>query len=417
MALNFEYSLTNSKGMKKVVSFDGLEFPIVIAPTLHGEPLLTAQAIYYLSQMESAVRIRFEQHDSVPKHASHKELERHFEYVIDNYLFEYSKAHPDDQLTSKITDLKYWRDNGHTYLGYDQNNTLALALDTLNDTSVIKVSNDDLPTKDHWNDWCLVSNYTSEYIDRYVNSMHSILGKTVKVETEDHDELGTGKFELPLVHVDDGLLTYYQACMLEVIQPHRLVIKNDAVLVSRGMKSDSDFSLPLKEIRASKYYDADLLSYYFAAVREHLPISKYRCYYNVLEYFFEEAPKALSETAKNEREQISCVARWVAQPGELLNFIKARGEFYIQAIENELETSSGVKIKSISISSLSLEKDISEWLYAIRCAIVHSKKTRKGNVEARLVPYSEDERIAELAVPIIQHLAILCIDRDGQVKN
>jgi hypothetical protein len=416
MALNFEYALTNSMGMMNVVSFQGLEFPIVIAPTLHGEPLLTAQALYYLSRMESAVRIRFEKPDMIPKHNSPQELERRFEYIIDNYLFEYSKKHPQSQITSKITDLKYWRNEGHTYLGYDENSTLALALDTLNDDSIIQVSNVDLPTKDHWNDWCLVSNYTSEYIDLYVNSMQSILGKTVWVETKDHDELGTGKFELPLVQVDKGILTYYQACMLEVLQPHQLDARNGFVLVSRGFKSESSFSIPLEEIRAEKYYDADLLSYYFAGVREHLPISKFRCFYNVLEYFFEEAPKELGESAKNEREQISCVVRWISSPGTIKIFIESQGKSFVEKIGRDFITSSGVKINHVDLSLPNVEHKISEWLYTIRCAIVHSKKTKKGSIEARLVPYSEDEKLVILAVPIIQCMAILCIEKDGETK-
>lgn len=416
MALSFEYALTNSKGMKKVVSFEGLEFPIVIAPTLHGEPLLTAQALYYLSRMESAARIRFEKHELVPKHNSDQELERRFEYIIDNYLFEYSKKHPQEQITSKITVLKYWKNDWHTYVGYDENNTLALALDTLNDDSIVEVSNDDFPAKGHWNDWCLVSNYTRKYIDAYVNSMQSVLNKTVRVETKDHDELGTGKFVLPLVQVDDGILTYNQACMLEVLQPHRLDTKNGLVFVPRGFKSDGNFELPLEEIRTEKYYDPDLLSYYFAAVREHLPISKFRCFYNVLEYFFEVAPKELGEQAKNEREQLSCVVRWIASPGSIKNFIDSQSESYAQKIEMDLISSSGVRINAVALSLPNLEQRISEWLYAMRCGIVHSKRTRKGKVEARLVPYSEDETIAELAVPIIQHLAILCIEKDGEVQ-
>src|ERR1035437_8509923 len=326
MAQIFEYALTNSMGMKKVVSFEGLEFPIVIAPTLHGEPLLTAQALYFLSRMESAARFRFEKHELIPKHDSDKELERKFEYIIDKYLFEYSKQHPQEQITSKITDFKYWENDGLTYLGYDENNTLALALDTLNDDSIIEVSNEDFPHKGRWYDWCLVSNYTSKFIDTYVNSMQSILAKVVRVETKGHDELGTGKFELPLVRVDDGILTYYQACMLEVIQPRRLDTRNGLVIVSRGFESEGDFVLLLEEIRAEKYYDADLLSYYFAAVREHLPISKFRCFYNVLEYFFEVAPKELGEQAKSEREQISCVVKWVASPGSIKDFIDSRGD-------------------------------------------------------------------------------------------
>jgi len=416
MAQNFEYSLTNSSGMKKVVSFEGLEFPIIIAPTLHGEPLLTAQALYYLSRMESAVRIRFEKGELIPKHNSKQEFERRIEYIIDNYLFEYSKKHPQEQITSKITDYKYWKNDGYTYRGFDENKTLALTLDTLNDDSIIEVSNDDLPTKEHWNDWCLASNYAREYIDLYVNSMQSILGKTVNVETKNHNELGTGKHMLPLLQVDEGILNYYQAEMLEVLQPHQLNARNGFVFISRGFKSSGDFALPLEEIRAEKYYDADLLSYYFAAVREHLPISKFRCFYNVLEYFFEEAPKQLGEETRNEREQIACVVRWIASPGAIKKFIDSQDESYARKIEMDLITSTGEQIKAIALSSPNLEENISQWLYAIRCAIVHSKKTRKGNIQARLVPYSADERLAELVVPIIQHLAILCIEKDGEVQ-
>lgn len=416
MAINYEYALTNSKGMKKVVSFEGLAFPILIAPTLHGEPLLTAQAIYYLNRLESAVRIRFEDPRALPKHRSNKERERWFEYIIDNYLFEYSKRHPYEQLTSKITDLKYWKNDGHTYIGYDENNTQALALDTLNDRSVLEVGNEDLPSIEHWNDWCLVSNYTGEYIATYVKSMTSVLTKTVKVKTNGHDELGTGEFELPIVRPESGVLNYYQACMLEVLQPNRIKAVDGCVLVSRGMQSTDNFTLPFESIMASKYYDADLLSYYFAAVREDLPISRFRCFYNVVEYFFEDAPKHLGETAKTEREQISCVLRWVTDSSSLGQFIRTLGQSFVAAIEQELLTSSGVKIKAIKIASRDLDRAISEWLYAIRCAIVHSKKTRKGNVEARLVPYSEDEELAALAVPIVQHLAVLCIDKDGEVK-
>jgi len=416
MAQVFEYALTNSKGMKKVVSFKGLEFPIVIAPTLHGEPLLTAQAFYYMSSLESAARIRFEKDELIPKHNSDQELEQRFEYIIDNYLFEYSKKHPEERITSKITDLKYWKNKSNTYLGYDEQNTQALALDTLNDDSIIEVSNDDRPTKGHWMDWCLVSNYTTEYIDYYVKSMQSVLNMKVRVETKDHEDLGTGKFVLPLVQVDNGILTYYQACMLEVLGPYRLDVKNGFVVVSRGFNSDGNFALPLEEIRADKYYDADLLSYYFAAIREHLPISKFRCFYNVLEYFFEVAPQELGEQAKNEREQISCVVRWIASAGSIKSFIESQDESFARKIEMDLIASSGVRINAVDLSMPKLEQRISEWLYAIRCAIVHSKKTKKGKVAARLVPYSEDETIAELAVPIIQQLAILCIEKDGEVQ-
>ena len=347
MAINFEYPLTNSLDMKKVVSFEGLEFPIVIAPTLHGEPLLTTQAFYFLSRLESAARIRFENPELIPEHNSQEELERRIEYIIDNYLFEYSKIHPNERITSKITNLKYWKNYGHTYLGYDNNNTIALALDTLNDDSIIDVSNKDLPNKNYWNDWCLIANYTNEYIENYINSMKQLLDKKVIVETNNHEELGTGKFELPLIQVDESILTYHQAVMLKVLSPENINEKDGKVIVSRGLKMRSDFSLPLEKIQVNKYYDAELLSYYFAGVREHLPISKFRCFYNVLEYFFEEAPTELGENARNEREQISCVVRLVTTSFLILDFIESKGEEYKSKIQEEMIPSSGVKIDGL----------------------------------------------------------------------
>lgn len=79
--INFELALTNSTDLFRVISFEGLEFPIVIAPTIHGEPLLTTQALYYANKLESAVRIRFENADSMPKHNSKDELERRFKVL------------------------------------------------------------------------------------------------------------------------------------------------------------------------------------------------------------------------------------------------------------------------------------------------------------------------------------------------
>lgn len=414
MALNFELALTNSKDMFKVISFEGLEFPITIAPTIHGEPLLTTQALYYANRLESAVRIRFENPTAIPKHNSSEELERRFEYVIDNYLFEYSKKYPEKRLTSKITNLKYWKNDNHTFLGYDEHNTIALAIDALNDDSILEISNDDNPNKDYWNDWCLVKNYTDEYIETFIKSMKSLINKKVKVITKEHEELGSGEFILPLVEVDKSILTYHQATMFELLQPGRLKERGDHVHISRGFDSDDNFSIPLEKIIVKKYYDADLLSYYFAGVREHLPISKFRCFYNVLEYFFEDAPQKLGETAKNEREMISCVVRYFAASYSIENFINSKGIKYKNEIQQELSTSSGVKIKALDISPKDLQQNISLWLYNIRCAIVHSKKTRKGNIESRFVPYTNDEKLVELAVPIIQQFAILCIESDGE---
>lgn len=414
MATTFHYQLANSMGLNRVIFFKGLDFPIVICPTIHGEPLLTTQAFYYLDQLKSVIKVRFDKKSDFPEHKSEQELERKLEYIFDNYLFLYSKKYPNEKLSSKITEYKFWRDVGHTFLGYDMNNTHVLALDAANDDTIVDIKDDKHPDKKYWYDWCLVSNYTNEIFEKYVASMKEVIGKKVYVETNNHDELGTGKFILPLLESRTRLLDYYQANMFEVIDADHIDTSRQKISVSRGVKSDSNFEIPLEVFRASKRYDADLLSYYFAGVREHLPISKFRCFYNVLEYFFEEAPRNLGETARNERKQISCVVRWVSDTGSLQNFIRGLDQEFINRIEKDLVSVNGVKIGAIRSGSPDFDEQVARWLYEIRCACVHSKKTRNGEVSMRFVPYSQDENIVELSISIIQYLAILCIEKDGQ---
>jgi len=418
MAINYEYALTGAKGLCKVLYFEGLEFPIVITPTIHGKPLLTTQAFYYLEQLESVVRIRFENkgEDKVPAHSSINELERKFESIIDNYLFEFSKKYRNLSVTSKIVDLKYWRD-GYTYQGYDENLTLSLTLDTMNDPSICDVTNEDFASKDHWYDWNLIENYTDEYVENYVSSMSKILGKTVDVTVKDHEELGSGSFHMPLLKPNRGILNYHQACMLETIAKYQLNLSSQKIHVSRGMDSDNNYYLPVETFRVEKLYDSDLLSYYFAGVREQLPISKFRCFYNVLEYLFEVAPSELGVRARTEREQISCVVELVTTEADLTSFISISvGNGYAAEIQKDLISESGVNVTSLDLCSGGAISEVARWLYDIRCACMHSKKTYRGNVSARFVPYSNDEDLVGLAIPIIQHLAIICIEKDRELS-
>ncbi|MGR6778341.1 hypothetical protein ACU5B6_01690 [Moritella viscosa] len=299
MAITYEYALTGAQGLSRVLYFEGLDFKIIVVPTIHGKPLLTTQAFYYLEQIESVVKIRFEndETDNIPAHNSRQELERKFEYIIDNYLFEFSKKYPSLGITSKITETRYWHD-GYTYQGYDQNLTQALTLDTLNDPAVIAVKNEDFPDVGHWNDWNLIANYTDSYVETYISSMSSIIAKSVDVEVDGHEELGCGNFQLPLLKTKLGLLNYHQACMLETISLYKLSVDSKKVLVSRGMKSKDNFFIPVESFTVENIYSSELLSYYFAGVREQLPISKFRCFYNVLEYLFEAAPEELGVKAR-----------------------------------------------------------------------------------------------------------------------
>lgn len=150
MALNLQIQLSMGKGLSKAIVFHGLEFSVVVHPTIHGDPILTSQGFYYLEQMESVAEIRFESGDS---HLSENQIE----YLVDNYLFKYSVIHADSQLNTKVTDFKYSRRNSSDiYPLYDQFNTQALLLDELNDTSILSIKSLEGEPEYYFYDYCLV---------------------------------------------------------------------------------------------------------------------------------------------------------------------------------------------------------------------------------------------------------------------
>ena len=311
MADCFLMPLTNSRGLGKIVFFSGLKFPIVITPSLMGEPMLTSQAFYFLERVDSAAAMRFESPADIPS-------EREMEYVIDNYLFEYSKRYPDSKITSKLTEFVYWRDHPDDhYNWFDWRLSECLVLDTLNDDTIVECQDPNHPSKECIYDWCLFRTYFQEASEDYQKKLQAAMAIQATVKTQDHSSLGTGTFNLPIIKVSDGLLTRDQAEMFEVIEPGRPKPRSLVCLVSRGMPSESNFWIDQELISVTNYHDEQLLAYYFSAVRDYSPVSQFKNYYNVLEYFFEDAPGKLGVVATKEKEQIDAVLRWAVSPGNL----------------------------------------------------------------------------------------------------
>jgi len=65
----------------------------------------------------------------MPEYETTEELNDFIEYLIDNYLFEYSKKYPSSKITSKITIFSYWKDDlDNPYFLCDRMNVQYLAL-------------------------------------------------------------------------------------------------------------------------------------------------------------------------------------------------------------------------------------------------------------------------------------------------
>jgi len=413
MPTHADFQLTNSRGLSRIIYCHGLETPVIIAPTVHGEPLLTSQAFYYLEELESVARVTVDE-IAEEHHASEDHLTRRCEYIIDNYLFAYSVQHPESQLSTKITDFRYWRYDGELYRGYDQNHTRALALDWLNDKTICSIENEDYSTRAQWSDWCLARAYIDGALSDYLRAMRQCVAKQVDVQTEGHEFLGTGRQRLPLISASPGRLDYDQAMMLQSIGIRDVAPGEDSALVWRGTPFHGDFRLQQENIRTTRYQSPDLLAYYFAGLRERAPIAQFRCFYNVLEYFFESAPIELCESAASERDQLSCVVRWIANAAEIAEFFDRADSAYQSAVRSEIETSSGQRIRPIGNEAPTIAAEVSRWIYDISCACIHSKSTRRGMVAPRFVPFSRDETAVALAVRLLQWLAVACIEKESE---
>jgi len=116
--------------------------------------------------------------------------------------------------------------------------------------------------------------------------------------------------------------------MFEVVHPEESRPSSSCYQVSRGVASASNFEIPQEELVVTMYHDPSLLSYYFCALRDHSPISQFKNFYNVLEYFFEDAPNILGITARKESEQLEAMIRCTVRASDLNTAIEAIGSEY-----------------------------------------------------------------------------------------
>lgn len=413
MALNIKFQLSGGKGLSKAIVFHGLELKIVVHPTIHGEPILTTQAFYYLDHLEAVAEVRFENMEE-------RISDIRVEYIIDNYLFAYSKKHDDSRISTKVTEPLYWsEDYSQMHLSYDRRSTEALVLDKYNDESVLSIEPLEEDDNTDFCDWCLVKNYSDGIIEEYVSKMNELIHKKILIKvlpTEERD----GYFgKKRLLECGDGLLNYHQAQALDSsFSPRDIKPNQEQVVLKPYIDGGQDSYIPVETIHLEKHYNPTLLSYYFSGLKELNPLTSYVSFYNVLEYYFEEAPKLLDQTARFEKEQLRCVILWLKNNAEISAFLNEKGEDFKRQVRSNIITSTQVEIEGFDFDkSADLIEGLSNWLYSIRCSIVHSKKSRKGSPTSIFEPYSEESNNIQFVIPIIKWLAIACLEKDQEVGS
>lgn len=413
MALNYKIQIEGGKGLNKAVLFTGLSHSMIIHPIIYGEPVLTLQPFYYLEDLESVAQIRF-------KNSEDKLSFSELDYLIDNYLFAYSKNNLDSKLSYKISENKFWQhDANDFYQLVDNRNTEVLVLDFHNDPDVKDIQlikpEDDIELSD----WDIGRNTIFESFRKFINELGSNFEKKVLtfIEPNNHRVGYMGKMRI--IKPSFGLITYSQAIALEDISIDMIKPTDNLIKLHGEISPFCDDHIGLERISTDKLYSPLLLSYYFSGLKEQNPLKSFLSFYNVLEYYFEEAPILSGNTnAKFEKDQLTCVIKLLNDNDNItLTYFNSLKMDLKNKIQMKLSTSTNVDIERLDISSTDFRKELATWLYNIRCAVVHSKKTKKGNITAKFEPYSEAAENVKLAIPIIKWLAILCIEKDYELNN
>lgn len=410
MATTYFMQLDGGKGLMKVLLFSGLSHQILVHPMVHGEPVLTAQAFYYLEQLEAVAKVRCEAQSDYC-------TEEEFEYLVDNYLFEYSKINPKSRLSFKITEGKFWKDDLYDFYSMaDQKDTEVLTLDILNDESVHIIEASDSTDRVDLTDWDIGRNYAREIFEPFQAAMVSLLGKKVEAFVSPSENRAGYMGALKVIKPGYGLITREQAEDLTTISLQLIPCSSTSIKLTAVDVANCCKDLPLERIYSSKHYNPVMLSHYFSGLKELNPLKSFVGFYNVLEYYFEEAPRFLGRPLSNELSQLKCVVELITTAEEIKNFFSNLPAKVYHAIFSDLPTTSGEVIPRI-VNAADLRQDLARWLYEIRCAVVHSKKTRKGLPTPSFEPYSKSTNEVKNTIPLIQWLAVKCIEKDFDLTN
>lgn len=406
-ATNYTLQLYEAKGLCQIIHFSGLEFELLINPYVYGEPLVTAQSVYYLEDLESIAQLRVEH----PKKISESETE----YLIDNYLFKYSLLNNSSKICAKITTPMFWmHDFSEFHQLHDNRNTGALTLDYLNDSSIIQIS--DLEGNEwHPSDYCFAKEFIDEALSESATKIKKIFKEKLFVEIHPDDDRHGYYGKIKLLRQEGTLIDYTQSQSLESIGFHNT--KNNSFKLKSWI-DDDEVELPIEKIVSTEKFSPILLSYYFSGLRERNPLLSFIGYYNVLEYYLEEAPAILGVATGKERVNLRSVISLSTTNTELYNFLTTHTRGLIQEISKNIATSSGIEISGIVIKNdSSLLNNISDWIYSIRCAVVHSKKSRNGKTEAIFEPYSSHAENIIHSLEVIKWLAQRCILKDLELAS
>ena len=425
--------LTNSRGFGKFIRFNykvGSNpcLPLVVSPQIlsMADPFLTRQALYFLGDLDCAIRQYSEEVDG----SNDGDLSG-VRKAADDCLFEYSLKHRSSRLTTRSelpprrtrreSILVTMKQPGYpkvTYRAVDGERVLLSAeslrsFEELYSTFVADLHDPDVG-------WQAIGDGAAGFpsgLDGGGGESAPLVFKELPYTFEEVELLSCivpmdpemiGKFS-----VSDLVGTERDESNLEVI----VALLNQPY--AQRVRQFPHAKFPSQEIiDVGHTYEPRLLDFYFAGLRSLSPVVEYKNYYNIVEYYFEDASldrikaeldsvvdqlreaqdiEVFASLARRlqpggERDQIRQVVQRYVPVERLRSFF--HGEVpgtTLSHFESFNGFGNGKEVQQIRIEISDLQCLVADRIYSFRNAIFHSKKTLKGKETFVIRPCSKEE--------------------------
>lgn len=450
-ALSLLFQLSGSRGYSRTVYFTGLGIDACLYPCweMLGEPYLTRQPFYFLSEMECAVRFHIEAGDLSNILSGTKNLDTLCGALLDNYLFELSCVDQGSRITSKT---KRWRfvnvaDFKDMYQ-IDSGNAETVVADVLNDESIEECYDADQGPPGAFYDWLLIEDYFPEIYQQYVKKMRKLLKKRIVIRRKTNSDKIEEK-ELQLIRPRHQLYTFEDLRQLDrICSPDRQEQSITGNKLHIASENGVQLEIPFVRVKCDHIYNPHLLAFYFAGLREDVPMDTFKQWFNIIEYFFEDAsllalraqcPPELASTLirwsdiTKQREQIAkalksskydvlserSMTRYVLTQlvsdkefKEDLKNLSKDARQYFQGFRYE---SGNIKIVPMSLHSRDLRETYADRLYLIRCGVIHSKKYYLREPGFCFLPFTHDEHVIEMEIELLRRVVQRLIKKEAQL--
>ena len=408
MARTVIQHVEGSTSLGRVVRFTGLSHDMLLHPIVMGEPVLTAQAFYYLDDLDVVTKIRFEKpHDEM----SDDEIE----YLVDNYLFEYSLIHDDQNWCSKTDRLQFWLDDpSEFYVDVDNRNTQSLVLDGAADPDVQYVAPATTTVLD-LSDWDIGRNCVKDRLSSYTNELSALMEAKVSTFILPNENRSGYRGNLRVIKPGGGLLDFRQALDLQHLSVRSIKPQSTAVPLGPSCSERCQLEMSVEHVSAQRRYVPVLLSHYFSGLKEVNAMKAFLGFYNVLEYFFGEVPVQPTPGRVSELRQLTDLMQHLFNDHSLRALLSRSAEADLDRLAIDMPTSSGISIKGLDLRGEPCI-EVARYLYDLRCAVVHSKKTRNGRPTASFEPYSTASTSLQCVVPMIRRIAAASMIAEGTIS-